>query len=75
MKVEVYFTKTPVGRFGLAYFQGDTAAIEEKLAEEMELAGYCRINRGEMVTKSKVIQETGHAVETAALNPGKRRNK
>lgn len=75
MKVEVYFTKTPVGMFGLAYFAGDIAAIEQELAEKMEKAGYCRINRAPVVTKSQIMQETGQAVETAALNPGKRPKK
>lgn len=75
MKVEVYFTRTPVGRFGLAYFAGDIAAIEEALADEIEKAGYCTINRSPVLTKSQVMQETGQAVETAALtvNPAKRK--
>lgn len=74
MKVEVYFTKTPVGRFGLAYFQGDVAAIEQALAEEMERAGYCRINRAPQQTKQEVVKAAGtQKVETAALKVGNKR--
>ena len=74
MKVEVYFTKTPVGRFGLAYFQGDVAAIEQVLAEQMELEGYCRINRVPPQTKQEVVKAAGtQKVETAALKGGNKR--
>jgi hypothetical protein len=37
---KVRFIKSPIGRFSLAYFEGDVASLDDKQADELTEEGY-----------------------------------
>lgn len=64
------FTKSPTGRFGLAYSAGQEGFVGEDLAKELEQAGY--IEPIQPAPEPKPIEEaTDKAAEARETRPGR----
>lgn len=68
--VEVKFTKSPTGRFGLAYSAGQWGSVTQELAKELEAAGY--IEPIEPAPGPRPVEEaTDKAAEARETRPGR----
>lgn len=67
--VKVKFTKSPTGRFGMAYNIGHTGFVKPEIAEKLVKEGYAVI----LETNKKQIEEKASPQAAAVIEQSKKR--